>query len=163
MTFAAIAALPDRRLILRDHQDFRRSRYSSALGHAHLPDRAHRLVSGQAQLRYFDAGEGVGHGRRCGSEAADQLTKSTRMRRSQEGRHRLCRRPRSCASTSASPVLSMSPVRRRAHRLRQGTDGSALADHDHDRRLAALGRLVRLRRQLDLEVTGGAALAMTNC
>src|SRR5258708_138281 len=40
-------------------------------------------------------------------------------------------------------------VARQAHRLRQGPDGSALADHVHDRRLAALGRLVRLQRRIE--------------
>ena len=37
---------------------------------------------------------------------------------------------------------------RQAHRLRQGADASPLAGHDHDRRLAAVGRLVRLQRRL---------------
>ncbi len=51
---------------------------------------------------------------------------------------------------------------RQADRLWQGPDGSALADHVHDRRLAALGGLVRLQRGSNLEANGGAALAMTN-
>ena len=38
---------------------------------------------------------------------------------------------------------------RQARRLRQGVDGTALADHVHDRRLAALGRLVRLQRRIE--------------
>ena len=38
---------------------------------------------------------------------------------------------------------------RQARRLRHGADASALADHDHDRRRAAVGRLVRLQRRLE--------------
>ena len=37
---------------------------------------------------------------------------------------------------------------RQAHRLRQGVDGAAQPDPDHDRRLAAVGGLVRLQRRL---------------
>ena len=37
---------------------------------------------------------------------------------------------------------------RQAHRLRQGSAAAALADHDDDRRLAAVGGLVRLQRRL---------------
>ncbi len=40
-------------------------------------------------------------------------------------------------------------LRRQAHRLRQGADAAALAGHDHDRRLAAVGRLVRLQCRLE--------------
>jgi Amt family ammonium transporter len=39
-------------------------------------------------------------------------------------------------------------IARQARRLRQGADGPPLADHDHDRRVAALGRLVRLQCRL---------------
>ena len=63
------------------------------------------------------------------------------------GRHRLRRRHR-----GAHQRRHRRPRRRaagrQAHRLRQGADASALADHDHDRRLAAVGRLVRLQRRL---------------
>ena len=41
------------------------------------------------------------------------------------------------------------PRDRPAHRLRQGADAAALARHDHDRRVAALGGLVRLQRRLE--------------
>ena len=63
------------------------------------------------------------------------------------GRHRLRRRHR-----GAHQLRHRRPgrrdLRRQAHRLRQGTDASALAGDDHDRRLAAVGRLVRLQRRL---------------
>ena len=41
------------------------------------------------------------------------------------------------------------PDHRQADRLSQGPDGAAFADHDHDRRLAAVGRLVRLQRRIE--------------
>jgi hypothetical protein len=53
----------------------------------------------------------------------------------------------SSTSMPASRVSSAAS-HRQAHRLRQGPDASPLADHDDDRRLAALGRLVRLQRRL---------------
>jgi uncharacterized protein with PQ loop repeat len=63
-----------------------------------------------------------------------------------EGRARLCRRYR-----GAYQCRHGRPGRRlhgrQARRLRQGLDGAALADHDHDRRLAAVVRLVRLQRR----------------
>jgi Amt family ammonium transporter len=44
-----------------------------------------------------------------------------------------------------------------------GIDGAAQPDHDHDRRLAAVGGLVRLQRRLgNLEANGTAALAFVN-
>ncbi len=38
---------------------------------------------------------------------------------------------------------------RQAHRLRQGADAAPFAGHDHDRRLPAVGRLVRLQRRFE--------------
>ena len=66
----------------------------------------------------------------------------------QEGRDRLCRRHRGAHQRRHRRSRRRDPDRQ-AHRLRQGPDGSAFADHDHDRRLAALGRLVRLQRRIE--------------
>jgi Ammonia permease len=66
----------------------------------------------------------------------------------QEGRDRLRRRHRG-AHQRRHRRSRRRAADRQADRLRQGPDGSALADHDHDRRLAALGRLVRLQRRIE--------------
>ena len=66
----------------------------------------------------------------------------------QEGRDRLCRRHRGAHQRRHRRSGRRDPDRQ-AHRLRQGPDGSAFADHVHDRRLAAVGGLVRLQRRIE--------------
>src|SRR6267142_2447413 len=72
------------------------------------------------------------------ADAGWVFKKGARLRGRHRGSHqRRHRRPRRRAAD------------RQAYRLRQGPDGSALADHVHDRRLAALGRLVRIQRRIE--------------
>jgi Amt family ammonium transporter len=63
-----------------------------------------------------------------------------------EGRAGLCRRHRGAHQRRYRGPGGL-PRDRQARGLRQGSHPAALADHDHDRRLAAVGGLVRLQRR----------------
>ena len=140
----------DRRRLRGAHEVLRGGVVHSAVGDLRLlPDRAHGLVLGRPGCdRRSRQGAGCCDRRQQGGVAGEARRGQCRLRTGLLlGRHRLRGRHR-----RAHQCRHRRPGRRDhgrpSHRLRQGTDASPLAGHDHDRRIAALGRLVRLQRGL---------------
>ncbi len=85
-----------------------------------------------------------GEGGRAGQDRRDQRRRRLARR---QGRAGLRRRHGGAHQRGHRRSRRRDP-RRQAHRLWQGRPAAAFADHVDDRRLAAVGRLVRLQRRL---------------
>ncbi len=139
----------DRRRLRGTHEVLCGGAVHSAVGDLRLlPDRAHGLVLGRpGRDRRSRQGARRCDRRQQGRAAGQARRRQCRLRTDLRlGRHRLRGRHRG-AHQCRHRRTGRRDHGRQAHRLRQGADASPLAGHDHDRRRAALGRLVRLQRR----------------